>query len=92
MLFSLMPPRKVVVVMFIFDQDIVAQVVEAGYRIAEIPVPVRYFPEASSAGLLASTRYGFSILWLVTRYRLHRLGVWRSRQFASFRERYYRVS
>jgi glycosyltransferase involved in cell wall biosynthesis len=77
---------------FIFDQDIVAQVVEAGYRITEIPVPVRYFPEASSAGLFASTRYGFSILWLVARYRLHRAGVWRSRQFASFRERYYRVS
>jgi glycosyltransferase involved in cell wall biosynthesis len=77
---------------FIFDQDIVAQVVEAGYRIKEIPVPVRYFPEASSAGLLASTRYGFSILWLVTRYRLHRAGLYRSRQFVSFRERYRRVS
>jgi glycosyltransferase involved in cell wall biosynthesis len=77
---------------FIFDQDIVAQVVEAGYRITEIPVPVRYFPEASSAGPLASTRYGFSILSLVMRYRLHRAGVWRSRQFASFRQRYYRAS
>jgi glycosyltransferase involved in cell wall biosynthesis len=77
---------------FIFDQDIVAQVVEAGYRIKEIPVPVRYFPEASSAGLLASTRYGFSILWLVTRYRLHQAGFYRSRQFVSFRERYYRVA
>ena len=76
---------------FIFDQDIVAQVVEAGYRITEIPVPVRYFPEASSAGFLASTHYGLSILWLVTRYRLHRMGLWRSRQFASFRERYHRV-
>jgi glycosyltransferase involved in cell wall biosynthesis len=77
---------------FIFDQDIVVQVVEAGYRIKEIPVPVRYFPEASSAGLLASTRYGFSILWLVVRYRLHRAGIYRSRQFVSFRERYRRVS
>jgi glycosyltransferase involved in cell wall biosynthesis len=76
---------------FIFDQDIVAQVVEAGYRITEIPVPVRYFPEASSAGLVASTRYGFSILWLTMRYRLHKAGL-RSRQFASFRERYRRVS
>jgi glycosyltransferase involved in cell wall biosynthesis len=76
---------------FIFDQDIVAQIVEAEYRIKEIPVPVRYFPEASSAGFLASTRYGFSILWLVTRYRLHRARLWRSRQFVSFRERYRRV-
>jgi glycosyltransferase involved in cell wall biosynthesis len=76
---------------FIFDQDIVAQVVEGGWRIAEIPVPVRYFPEASSAGFAASTRYGFSILWLVARYRLHRAGIWRNRQFASFRERYHQV-
>ena len=76
---------------FIFDQDIVAQVVEGGWRIAEIPVPVRYFPEASSATFLASTRYGLSILWLLLRYRLHKAGL-RSRQFVSFRERYRRVS
>jgi glycosyltransferase involved in cell wall biosynthesis len=76
---------------FIFDQDIVAQVVEGGWRIAEIPVPVRYFPEASSASFLASTRYGLSILWLLLRYRLHKAGL-RSRQFVSFRERYRRVS
>ncbi len=59
---------------FIFDQEIVAQIVEGGWRIAEIPVPVRYFPEASSASFLASTRYGFSILWLLLRYRLHQSG------------------
>ncbi len=75
---------------FIFDQDLVAQVVEGGWRIAEIPVPVRYFPEASSANFVASTRYGFSILWLLLRYRLHKAGL-RSRQFVSFRERYRRV-
>src|SRR5512136_2966783 len=76
---------------FIFDQEIVAQIVEGGWRIAEIPVPVRYFPEASSASLLASTRYGFSILWLLVRYRLHTAGL-RSQQFVSFRERYRLVS
>src|SRR5512136_1681178 len=54
---------------FVFDQEIVAQVVASGYRIAEIPVPVRYFPEASSAGFFASTRYGLSILALLLRYR-----------------------
>jgi glycosyltransferase involved in cell wall biosynthesis len=76
---------------FIFDQEIVAQIVESGYRLAEIPVPVRYFPEASSAGFLASVRYGLSILWLVARYRLHRAGVLRSQQFVSFRQRYRKV-
>ena len=35
---------------FVFDQEIIAQVVAAGFRIAEIPVPTRYFAEASSAG------------------------------------------
>ena len=43
---------------FIFDQEIMAQIVEAGFRIAEVPVPTRYFAEASSASFLASTRYG----------------------------------
>ena len=37
---------------FVFDQEIIAQVVAAGFRIAEIPVPVRYFP----GGLLGELR------------------------------------
>jgi glycosyltransferase involved in cell wall biosynthesis len=62
---------------FIFDQEIVAQFVAAGARFAEIPVPVRYFPEASSAGLGASTIYGLKILRVVLGYTMHRLGIWR---------------
>lgn len=73
---------------FIFDQEIMAQVVEAGFRIAEVAVPTRYFAEASSASFLASSRYGAGILWLVTRYALHRRGIWRQRQFESLRGRY----
>jgi glycosyltransferase involved in cell wall biosynthesis len=76
---------------FIFDQEIVAQIVASAYRITEISVPVRYFPEASSAGFLASTHYGLSILWLLLRYTLHRSGLWRDQQFVSFRQRYQRV-
>jgi glycosyltransferase involved in cell wall biosynthesis len=77
---------------FIFDQEIMAQVVEAGFRIAEVPVPTRYFAEASSASFVASTRYGVGILWLMVRYELHRRGWWRQRQFASLRTRYREVS
>ncbi|OLD37473.1 MAG: glycosyl transferase family 2, partial [Candidatus Rokubacteria bacterium 13_1_40CM_2_68_8] len=47
---------------FVFDQEIIAQVVAAGFRIAEISVPTRYFPEASSASFLASAMYGCRIL------------------------------
>jgi len=73
---------------FIFDQEILAQVVAAGFRIVEVPVPTRYFPEASSAGFWASTRYGFGILWLLARYLAHRSGLWRQRRFVSLRGRY----
>lgn len=73
---------------FIFDQEIMAQVVAAGFRIAEVPVPTRYFAEASSAGFLPSVRYGLGILWLVARYMAHRRGIWRQRQFESLKNRY----
>src|SRR5215467_2462074 len=62
---------------FIFDQEIVAQ--------------TRYFPEASSASFSASTVYGLRILSLLTRYSLHRRGVWRSRALESLRGRYTRL-
>ena len=73
---------------FIFDQEIMAQIVEAGFRISEVPVPTRYFAEASSAGFVPSVRYGCGILWLVARYVAHRRGFWRQRQFQSLRNRY----
>lgn len=75
---------------FVFDQEIVAQAVSAGFRIAEIPVPVRYFPEASSASFWASCVYGLKILWVVSRYLLHRSGIKRSRRLASIVHRYQR--
>jgi len=77
---------------FIFDQEIIAQIVASEFRIAEIPVPVRYFPEASSASFYQSTKYGVQILMLLARFTLHSAGFWRSRQFESLLQRYRRVS
>ncbi len=76
---------------FIFDQEIVAQIVAAGFRIAEIAVPTRYFPEASSAGFTASTAYGLRILAVLFWYTLHRYGLHRSCRFDSLRLRYTRL-
>jgi len=73
---------------FIFDQEILAQIVALSLRITEVPVPTRYFAQASSASFLQSTRYGLSILWVLTRYLLHRSGVFRQRQFESLERRY----
>jgi len=77
---------------FVFDQEIIAQVVAARFRIGEIAVPVRYFAEASSAGLYQSTIYGLRILLLLWRFLLHKRGILRSRQFESLHARYRRVS
>jgi glycosyltransferase involved in cell wall biosynthesis len=77
---------------FIFDQEIMAQFVALRFRIAEVPVPTRYFPQASSASFLQSSRYGISILALLFRYLLHQRGVWRQRQFESLSRRYSGIS
>ncbi len=73
---------------FIFDQEIVAQLVAIHARIAEVPVPTRYFPQASSASFVQSSVYGLSILWLLVRYWLHHHGWPRQRRFESLERRY----
>jgi len=73
---------------FIFDQEILAQIVDLGLRIAEVPVPTRYFTQASSATFFQSSVYGISILWLLARYALHRAGLLHQLQFDSLERRY----
>jgi len=77
---------------FVFDQEIIAQAVAARFRIAEIAVPTRYFAEASSAGVAASTVYGLRILAVLFWYLMHRTGARRSRRFDSIHARYTRLS
>lgn len=73
---------------FIFDQEIMAQIVDIDMRIAEVPVPTRYFAQASSASFGQSLVYGLSILWVLVKYTLHRSGLRRQRQFESLGKRY----
>jgi glycosyltransferase involved in cell wall biosynthesis len=73
---------------FIFDQQILAQLVNIRMRITEVPVPTRYFKQASSASFVQSSIYGISILWLLARYLLHQSGIIRQRQFQSLERRY----
>lgn len=65
---------------FVFDTEILAQAVAFGFRIAEIPVTTRYFPEASSVDFRASVVYGLKTLWTVARFVLDRAG-WQSPLF-----------
>ena len=76
---------------FVFDQEIIAQVVAAGFRIEEIAVPTRYFSEDSSASCVASSIYGLRILAVLFWYLMNRWGLRRSRRFDSLRARYTRL-
>jgi glycosyltransferase involved in cell wall biosynthesis len=77
---------------FVFDQEIVAQFVNAGFRIAEVPVPTRYFSEASSASFWQSSVYGLSILRVLTQYSLHKHGLRRDIKLDSLGRRYAQVT
>ncbi|MGZ8482500.1 MAG: glycosyltransferase family 2 protein [Candidatus Binatia bacterium] len=76
---------------FVFDQEMLVQAVHLGFRIKEVPVPTRYFAEASSASFSASVVYGVSILAVLLRYILHRSSWIAQKQFECFPARYRRA-
>ena len=63
---------------FIFDTQFLAQAVYFGFRLGDIPVPVRYFAEASSINFRRSTRYGLLTLWVMLQFSLNSLGILKS--------------
>jgi SAM-dependent methyltransferase len=57
---------------FVFDQQIFAQVLARGARVVEVPIPTRYFLEASSVDLPTSIRYGVQTLGVLGRFTVDR--------------------
>jgi glycosyltransferase involved in cell wall biosynthesis len=66
---------------FVFDTEVIAQTVAFGFQVAEIPVPTRYFAEASSVNFRRSVVYGLGTLRVMARYLLDRWGIRRWPQF-----------
>jgi len=66
---------------FVFDNQMLAQILWFGYTIAEISCPTKYFPEASSINLLRSIRYGLGCLATALTFRLARIGLVSSKLF-----------
>ena len=60
---------------FVFDSQFLVSAVDAGFKIGEIPVPVRYMPEASSINFKRSVSYGLATLGTVGQYLLKRAGL-----------------
>lgn len=63
---------------FVFDTQFLVQAVRLGFRLGDIPVPVRYFSEASSINFKRSLRYGISTLGVVGQFWLDKLGLYRA--------------
>lgn len=67
---------------FVFDNEMVAQAMWAGFKIGEISCPTKYFPEASSINFRRSCIYGLGVLRTALVYRLCRLRLWSSPLYA----------
>lgn len=67
---------------FVFDNEMIAQIVFFGYRIGELSCPTRYAAgESSSINFPRSVRYGLGVLATSFKFRFHRLGLMRARIF-----------
>lgn len=67
---------------FIFDNQILLQVLHFGFRIGEISCPTKYFPEASSIRFGASVKYGLQVMLAALQFRLSRWGLLRLPRFS----------
>ena len=66
---------------YVFDNQMLAQIVWFGYTIAEISCPTKYFPEASTINLIRSIKYGFGCLFTGLIFRLAKMKVMTSSLF-----------
>jgi len=66
---------------FVFDNQMLAQIFYAGYEIAEITCPTKYFDEASSINLARSAKYGMGVLGVSFAYFFQKIGIARYKIF-----------
>jgi glycosyltransferase involved in cell wall biosynthesis len=60
---------------FVFDNQMLAQCVQFGFRIGEVSCPTKYFAEASSINFRRSVKYGLGVLGTSVQFKLHNWGV-----------------
>jgi glycosyltransferase involved in cell wall biosynthesis len=66
---------------FVFDNQMLAQILWHGFTIGEVSCPTKYFPEASSINFRRSLKYGFGCLGTALAFRLAKMGLWKSKRF-----------
>ncbi|MFO7601694.1 MAG: glycosyltransferase family 2 protein [Candidatus Desulfacyla sp.] len=68
---------------FVFDNQVLAQIIWFGFAIAEVSCPTRYADEASSINFTRSVKYGIGCLTTALSFRLAKMGLFSSRLFPS---------
>jgi glycosyltransferase involved in cell wall biosynthesis len=66
---------------FIFDNEILCQLLMNGHNICEITCPTHYTKESSSIGFIQSVGYGFGVLRVSFQFLLHKSGLWKFKLF-----------
>lgn len=66
---------------FWFDEEINTQMVHFGFRIAQIPIPTRYFKDASTVNFITSVHYGIGTVLIILKWFLHRTKIFKFRIF-----------
>jgi len=67
---------------FVFDNEMLSQIIYKGFDIAEVTCPTKYFEEASSINLVRSSKYGLGVLRVSLVHRLSKWGLWKSKIYA----------
>ena len=60
---------------FVFDNEMLSQIIYAGFDIAEVTCPTKYFDEASSINFRRSMKYGLGVLRVSFNHWLQRTGL-----------------
>jgi glycosyltransferase involved in cell wall biosynthesis len=63
---------------FVFDNQMISQIFYAGFDIAEVTCPTKYFPEASSINFRRSMKYGLGVLGVSFTHFFNKLGLLKS--------------
>lgn len=71
---------------FVFDNQMLAQILWYRYTVAEVSCPTRYFAEASSINLFRSIKYGIGCLYTAFLFRLSKMKIIKSKLFPQFHE------
>lgn len=66
---------------WVFDSEIIFQILNAGFTIKEIPIPTTYKGPISSISFSTGVVYGLSIFWLILKFKLHKWNLVKQGQF-----------